>query len=124
MSAARTRTVTAGESAAPPAAERVEQRLLDLGGERFFRKLPERTNRLAELIHVGAAGVAGRKVLLEAGAIRRRQPIFQILRNQLDQLAARHFREVLVVDHVVFFPPRYRSSALRTRERARCNNTR
>src|SRR5687767_4375889 len=99
-----------------------QQRLPGLGGERRLRQAAQNTNGLAKLIEVGPANVARLEVQLEPRAVGRRQPVFEIVGDQLNELPARHLRQV-VVAHFASLAPRWRSSALRTLERARCSST-
>src|SRR5688572_14200316 len=123
MSAADGPGVTAGGLGARPAAEGRQQRLASFGRERLFGQTPEYANRLAKLFQVGPAGLALREMRLEPRPVDRREPVLEIVGHELHQLPARQFRQVRH-DHVASVAAKYRSSALRTRERARCSSTR
>src|SRR5688572_26998357 len=92
-----------------------QQRFPGLFREGLLRQAAQNANGLAKLIEVSPAHVACFEMQLEARAVGRRQPVFEIVGHQLNELPARHLRQV-VVDHFAPLPPRWRSSAWRTLE--------
>lgn len=108
---------------AEPAAEGLEEPIACFLRHGFLGEPAQKADGLPELFQVGPAQRAVGKVRLEPRAIEGRQAILEIVGDELDELAARQLGQVLV-DHADSFAARYCSSALRTRDRARCSNTR
>ena len=73
-------------------AERREELLADVGVGGLGRQLAEREDGDAQRLHVGAAAVAAAQVPLEAAALAPAERALQVLRGQLDELLAGHWR--------------------------------
>src|SRR5687768_11540054 len=104
------RTEAVRGSAARPAPKRREQPFPRLRRKGFLRYPPERANGLPALFEIGSTPLAFSQVRLEPLAVARRQPVFEVVRYELHELAARHFRQV-AVDHDASVAAKYCSSA-------------
>ena len=107
-------------SAGLPVAERVSEAFELRLGDLFLRHHAAQADRLAHLLHVVGAPIAGGEVFVEPRAILRGQGTLEVVGHDLDHLFARQ----PVGAHANCPFSRYSSTARRTRERARCNSTR
>jgi hypothetical protein len=89
MSAADAPDVTVEDSAARPVPEGSEQSVPCLRQEGLLGEPPEEADRLTELVEVGAARLAVAEVRFESSAIKRREPILEVLSNEFHEFAAR-----------------------------------
>src|SRR4051812_35026221 len=105
----------AGPVGAPQVAEGPQQRVAGARVRRLGGQRPERADGDAELLEVGAAPVTAAQVGLDAASLASRQRVLEVVRDELDELAA-----LELGGH----GSRYLASCSRTALRARCRMTR
>jgi hypothetical protein len=110
MSVAEAAGVTRRGLPPSPVSERRKKRVPCLWRERLFGEPPEEPDRLPELVEVSAARLAVGEVRFKSSAIKRREPILEVLSDEFHELAAWHLGQVCGA-HVVSVAAKYRSSA-------------
>src|SRR5258706_16423259 len=116
------RDVKALQLAALPGFELREQRCFRLRRHVALAERAREPDRFAELLEVARAVRAAGNVRFEACAVAAREGALEIVRHELDELAAGELFPFPQHDHRS--SPRYSSRAARTFERARCKSTR
>src|SRR3954471_9521899 len=106
-----------GEALFAPGAERGEQVVAQLVGQRLARQAPDRRDRAPQLLEVARAVLAAGDVRLEAAPVARGERALEAVGDELDDLLAAQ-RPAHAGSS------RYPASASRTPARARCSRTR
>ena len=109
---------------APPGTEDREDLIPGARRDRLMRDVADRANRLAHLLQVRLAAIAGGKMALDDRALVRRQYVLQVRGHQLDKLSANDLVGGRRMCGCRACSDKYGSKAARTFDLARWSRTR